>query len=344
MSHMEKKWLCECPLDFKPTVYRRYVDDSFLLFKSDKHMDLFLHYLNNQHPNISFTSETESECILPFLDIKIKRDTNEFSTSIYRKPTFTGLMSKFYDFSPKDYKANLISTLVCRAFRICSSYVSFDKEINSLKKYLQGNGYPLSFIDKNIGSMLKKMYKPIGHVECDNYDVPKPIVYFTTYFLGDVSKTMARDIRALLSEYYPQVHLRLLYKSANTIGSNFSFKDKIPKECLSNLVYKYTCERCNAFYIGKTDLQLRCRISQHMGISARTGEKLSSKNTSDVHAHSLKCRVKVKKENFTILDRVYEKSGIYILESLHQKNKKPTIGVHQQSTPLLCYDQTPHTF
>ena len=140
MSHMEKKWLHECPLDFKPTVYRRYVDDSFLLFKSDKHMDLFLHYLNNQHPNISFTSETESESILPFLDIKIERDTNEFSTSIYRKPTFTGLVSKFDDFSPKDYKANLISTLVCRAFRICSSYVSFDQEINSLKNTYKATG------------------------------------------------------------------------------------------------------------------------------------------------------------------------------------------------------------
>ena len=181
----------------------------------------FLNYLNSQHPNITFTSETEVDFILPFLDIKIKRDTDQFFTSIYRKPTFTGLMSKFYDFTPKDYKANLVSTLVCRAFRICSSYVSFDKEINSLKIFLQSNGYPLHFIEKHIGSMLRKLYKPFDHVECDNCDVPKSIVYFTTYFLGDVSKTMARDMRSLLSENYHQIHLRILYKSCNNIGSRF---------------------------------------------------------------------------------------------------------------------------
>ena len=27
MNHMEKKWLEECPIQFKPVLYRRYVDD-----------------------------------------------------------------------------------------------------------------------------------------------------------------------------------------------------------------------------------------------------------------------------------------------------------------------------
>ena len=46
MGFMEKRWLQECPIDFKPVLYRRYVDDTFLLFKSDSHFDLFLNYLN----------------------------------------------------------------------------------------------------------------------------------------------------------------------------------------------------------------------------------------------------------------------------------------------------------
>ena len=127
-------------------------------------------------------------------------------------------MSKFYDFAPLDYKENLISTLVTRAFRISSDYFSLDGEINFLKNLLQSNGYTLSFIEKCIGFMLKKLYKPFGHIEIDNYDVPKPIVYFTTYILGDISKIMARDVRAHLQEFYPQVHLRILYKSCNTIA------------------------------------------------------------------------------------------------------------------------------
>ena len=32
MSHMEKKWLQDCPDSFKPVLYRRYVDDTFFTF------------------------------------------------------------------------------------------------------------------------------------------------------------------------------------------------------------------------------------------------------------------------------------------------------------------------
>ena len=337
MCHMEKKWLSQCPEEFMPVMYKRYVDDTFLLFTEDSHVNMFLDYINSQHPSISFTSEIEIDCILPFLDIKIKRESNQFTTSIYRKPTFTGLMSKFYDFSPKEYKENLISTLICRAFRICSDYFAFDKEVHFLKNILQRNGYPLSFIESNIGTMLNKLYTTSSSEIKLNFDVPKPILYFTTFYLGEVSKTMVKDLRTIMAEGYPQIHFRVLYKSCNTIGTHFSYKDKIPEECVSNLIYKYTCDSCNAFYIGKTQLQFRCRIAQHKGISARTGDKLTSKNNSDIYAHSLKCKVYIKDENFEILDRLNDKNGLLTLESLHQKTKKPSIGIQESSTPLLCF-------
>ena len=72
-SFHEKSWLHNCPSAFKPLVYRRYVDDCFLLFKSFDHVPLFLNYLNHRHSNISFTSEQEKKGKLPFLDIEISR-------------------------------------------------------------------------------------------------------------------------------------------------------------------------------------------------------------------------------------------------------------------------------
>ena len=338
MCHMEKKWLSQCPEDFKPVMYKRYVDDTFLLFKSDSHVNLFLNYLNSRHPNISFTCDSEINQILPFLDIKIKRDSEKFTTSIYRKPTFTGLMSKFYDFSPKDYKVNLIATLVCRAYRICSDYFAFDNEISTLKTVLQGNGYPLQFIERNVGQILVKLRAPFESGEVLNFDVPKHILYFTTYYLGDVSKIMAGEVKSILQEHFPQIHLRVLYKSCNTVGNHFSYKDKIPEECVSNLIYKYTCDSCKAFYIGKTQLQFRCRIAQHMGVSPRTGKEVATKVASDIRDHSLKCKTHIKKENFEIIDKLHTKNGLLLLESLHQKTKKPSLGTQQQSTPLLCFE------
>ena len=57
MSFHEKSWLHNCPSAFKPFLYRRYVDDCFLPFKSFNHVPLFLNYLNHQHSNI-FTSHS----------------------------------------------------------------------------------------------------------------------------------------------------------------------------------------------------------------------------------------------------------------------------------------------
>ena len=91
--------LSKCPADFKPLLYRRYVDDCFLLFKSTDQIPQFLDFLNRQHHNIKFTREIESNSTLPFLDISIIRKNGVFETSVYQKPTFTGLFTNFQFYS-----------------------------------------------------------------------------------------------------------------------------------------------------------------------------------------------------------------------------------------------------
>ena len=112
MAYHETRWLEHCPLDFKPLFYRRYVDDTFLVFKSEEHVQKFLSYLNSRHPNIEFTAESESNNQLPFLDILVTRSNNCFTTSVFRKPTYTGLTTKFSSFIPIQYKRNLIVTFL----------------------------------------------------------------------------------------------------------------------------------------------------------------------------------------------------------------------------------------
>ena len=116
LCYHEKIWLQNCPSEFKPVIYRRYVDDTFLLFRSKHHIEKFRNYLNRQHKNIKFTSETENENSISFLDIKITRDNNKFMTSVYRKPTFSGVFTNFESFIPKSYKYNLLFTLLHRVF------------------------------------------------------------------------------------------------------------------------------------------------------------------------------------------------------------------------------------
>ncbi|XP_069992388.1 uncharacterized protein [Penaeus vannamei] len=61
LCHYECNWLNNCPNDFKPIFYKRYIDDTYLLFTQQSHIEQFLSYLNDQHPNIKFTL-TPSGC------------------------------------------------------------------------------------------------------------------------------------------------------------------------------------------------------------------------------------------------------------------------------------------
>ena len=102
----------------QPTIWFRYVDDTLTLFENNNDALRFLPYLNGRHNNIKFTIEFEQNDEIPFLDILIKRNRDSsFSTSIYRKKTFTGLYTKWDFFTPRKYKINLARTWLIAALK-----------------------------------------------------------------------------------------------------------------------------------------------------------------------------------------------------------------------------------
>ena len=104
LCYHEKIWLQNCPSEFKLVIYRRYVDDTFLLFRSKHHIEKFRNYWNRQHKNIRFTSEIENENSIRFLDVKISSGNNKLTTSVYRKPTFCRVFTNFGSFILNSYK------------------------------------------------------------------------------------------------------------------------------------------------------------------------------------------------------------------------------------------------
>ena len=122
LAFHEEQWLTNCTAHFKPVLYRRYVDDTFVLFSDKSHAPLFLNYLKRQHNNINFTMETENDRSLSFLDVSVCRNADGFSTSVFRKLTFSGLGISFFSFCSKNFKSNSIMTLLHRAYNVCSSY------------------------------------------------------------------------------------------------------------------------------------------------------------------------------------------------------------------------------
>ncbi|XP_067022058.1 uncharacterized protein [Acropora muricata] len=117
MCHFEETWVMnssDCPV-----LFGLVTSMTLTLFRNKGTGIKFLHYLNSRHNNIQFTVEFENNQGIPFLDVSVKRhDNNPFSTSIYRKKTFTGLYTKWDSFTPREYKINLIRTLTYRCLRI----------------------------------------------------------------------------------------------------------------------------------------------------------------------------------------------------------------------------------
>ena len=154
MCHFENIWLENCPSYFKPIVYRRFADDTLLLFRSKDHIEKFKNYLNKQHKNIKFTSEIEENGLLLFLDIKINHENNKFVTSVYCKPTFSGVLTNFESFMPDICKRGLTEILLHRSFRLCSNYENFHCKTENLKSILKHNSYPHNLVNHCIKKVL----------------------------------------------------------------------------------------------------------------------------------------------------------------------------------------------
>ena len=133
-------------------------------------------------------------------------------------------------------------------------------------------------------------------------------------------------------EHYPHIEPAFYYKCTNRIRSFFPLKDSTPVMMSSGIIYKYSCD-CSQSYIGSTAVNFYIRISQHMGLSYRTGNSLSSPPKSSIRDHVRKCGHGINKNNFSVIDKEAEESSLRILESLHIKRIRPKINECSSAVP-----------
>ena len=95
----------------KPSMWLRYVDDTFILWP---HQDVqtLLNHVNSIRPSKQFTVEKEQNNKLLFLDVLVTRTEQRFRSSVYRKPTFIGQYLNFNSHHPYTVKNSpLLTTL-----------------------------------------------------------------------------------------------------------------------------------------------------------------------------------------------------------------------------------------
>ena len=333
LCYHERKWLEDCPIEFKPIKFNRYVDDCFLAFKCKDHATKFLEYLNNQHSNIAFTSEFEEANSLPFLDILITKDNGSLNTNVFRKETYTGLGLNYDSFVPYLFKINSIKTLLHRAYNICSTWQNLHVELEKLKDYFCINSYPRDLVDKHIKRFISSKFNNTQTSDDDN----KEIRYVTLPFQGHFSYQLRNSLTGLLKKYVPNVQYRFIFTNRNTIGSLFKFKDSIPTLLCSKVVYCFCCRDCKSRYLGSTFRNLKIRICEHKGVSYRTNAQITNPSFSKIREHALSCNHSFSEQDFSIKYRALCNSDLRIAESLLIMKEKPELNGNELATKLLIF-------
>ena len=93
-----------------PDVYFCHVNDIFYIFGSEAEACKFFSHFNKMQLSFQFTLKKETNSTLPFLDVLVYKEASCFLTSVYCKPTFTGLYIRRNTFCPKKHELNLIKT------------------------------------------------------------------------------------------------------------------------------------------------------------------------------------------------------------------------------------------
>ena len=102
----------------------------------------FLNTLNHAYPSVSFTTEIEKDGMLPFLGTQLLNHAPQIETTVYVKPTNTGLLVHYQSHVDNRHKQNLLTTMLGHAYHLFSSWPYFSEECERLKSLFSRLDYP----------------------------------------------------------------------------------------------------------------------------------------------------------------------------------------------------------
>lgn len=246
--------------------WHRYVDDILACFTGTKRqLELFLQYLNNLHPTIKFTLETEQNKQINFLDLTIIRNNGDLKFKIYRKPTFSPISIDSKSQHPLRHKLANYNSMIHRAFSIPLSDDDLEKELNYIKYIAEVNGFSRNIISKLIAKKEQKIaFNKIYPVLKNHTEKYISLTYF-----GKITEQIANSLR----------NVKIAFKQPSKLSNLiFNAKDKPESQKLAG-VYRLECQDCDAFYIGQTGRPFEKRYEEHL----KSYELVNTKSTFANH-------------------------------------------------------------
>lgn len=315
MEKLEKCCLDELKKkDIHITMYRRYVDDCFLIGNEEK-IETVLETFNAWHPKLNFTVEKETQKQLRYLDMTIIRKDRTLEKMWYPKQK-NGRYLDYYSESPYSHKLNTVCALIDRAIKL-SDVKHREKSIKTAKEILKQNNYPSEMVQRILKKRVHKLYNSMEN--------SKPHQETTTYASIKYIPGLSEKTQKVLKRH----NITTAHQPVDKIKAvtHTKLKDKIPITQQKNVVYSVPCGVCDKKeYVGQSSQTLEKRLAQHK-YSIKTGTSLTGLSQHAIeHGHQF---------NFAqtrILDKVENDAKRLTTETLHIKLKEPnTLNLQREA-------------
>ena len=166
-------------------------------------------------------------------------------------------------------------------------------------------------------------------------NVPKRNVFVKLPFLGSTSFQIRIKFQKLFNDKSTSCNLKIVFTSPVRVKNFYTFKDKLPKMFLSGLVYRYKSGDHNATYYGKTKRHFKVWISENLGISHLTWNKVKIDNKlMAIQEQLLCCNCSPSYEEFSILTKESNDFKLKIMETRLIAHDKPCLDKANSSLPL----------
>ena len=310
MESLEEKLLETAQL--KPKYWRRYVDDTFVIWQhGNEALDQFHQHLNDECPSIQFTREVEEDGKLPFLDVEVTRNGDKLKTTVYRKPTSSNVYLHYDSHHADSIKTGVIKCLAKRAKVVCSEEDGLREETAHLEQVFRGNGYPREYMRRALKNKegdptedrgpktdgenrqetesssdqpqptARDPTEDQGPEMTDNRHQPTASRPRPTYISMPYVKGTSEKIARILAPH----QIRLGHSSKPTLRDKLvRAKDAVPKDMRKGVVYKTACN-CGATYVGETGRPKSARLKEHVAAL-----KHGRSDVSPLAEHWMQCR------------------------------------------------------
>ncbi len=189
----------------------------------------------------------------------------------------------------------------------------------------------MSFLNQCIERFLNTVFCPkLPTVGCAQKSITVVLP-----FVGKMSLDVRTRILKLMKTVYPQVKCRIVFRTVRRISNCLQYKDRHSLSMSSGIVYSFLCGTCNGTYVGKTCRHFHTRVSEHKGVSDRTGviRKIAESSMTAIHKHktdNVKCPHSVTFGDFAVLGRADNDYLLKLKEALFINRDKPSINIQGQ--------------